>query len=486
MRQKQLQHGVDLKQQATEQRSQREMERRLGTSPAGAPAGGYRTIDNQSHRGGGDGGHWTASVMAPFGNDGNIAGAKADEVVEQLTTKGRGAFSPRVTTPHQLPGLGPMREAVAVDNVAGVQTTRYNQQQVEHRRRHIPEDRRPEPDSSPRERHPLSTEQDRRSENETRLMDVYGNVILSKALSPQVRARAESGQDEVAQQVATAPAQLSDKEIMAMWTQKRSARDVQWSAGLEDVQQSVSEIGDIFANVADLPTPEAPTPLIPAAPEQGTSVGGSEGSKADVGALRMMVDQLAAEAMQAEQQAKRQPDRGGGAQRTKQQFLSGSDVFAPSRSDTHDDDRFVSHSQQTMRDAKAQQEAAGSGVVGTNLSKTDFLKGSDVFAPLRSDTHDGDRFISHSQQTMRDAKAQQEAARSGVAGTNLSKTDFLKGSDVFAPLRSDTHDGDRFISHSQQTMRDIDANRNAGQKAIEVNEALANARRALAEAERSQ
>ena len=72
-RQKQLQHGIDLKQQATEQRSQRETERRLGT-PAGAPAGGYHTIDNQSHSGGGGGGHWIASAMAPFGNDANIAG----------------------------------------------------------------------------------------------------------------------------------------------------------------------------------------------------------------------------------------------------------------------------------------------------------------------------------------------------------------------------------------------------------------------------
>ena len=67
----------------------------------------------------------------------------------------------------------------------------------------------------------------------------------------------------------------------------------------------------------------------------------------------------------------------------------------------------------------------------------------------------------------------------------MSKTDFLKGSDVFAPLRSDTHGGDRFVSHSQQTMRDIDANRNAWQKAIEVYEALANAKFALAESERS-
>jgi hypothetical protein len=130
---------------------------------------------------------------------------------------------------------------------------------------------------------------------------------------------------------------------------------VQWSAGLDGVQQSVSEIGYIFANVTDLPTPEVPTPSMP---EQVAPVGGSEGGEVDVGALRMMVDQLAAEGMQAEQQAKRQPDRGGGVQRTKQQFLSGSDVFAPLRSDTHDGDRFVSHSQQTMRDAKAHQEAA--------------------------------------------------------------------------------------------------------------------------------
>jgi hypothetical protein len=147
--------------------------------------------------------------MAPFGNDANIAGAKADEVMEQLTTKGRGAFSPATTSP-LLSGLGPMCEAVAVDNVAGAQMTRFDQQQVKYRRRHIPEDRRPEPDSSPRGRHPMSTEQERRGENETRLMDVYGNVILSKALSSQVSAWADSGQDEVAQQVFPAPAQLSD------------------------------------------------------------------------------------------------------------------------------------------------------------------------------------------------------------------------------------------------------------------------------------
>lgn len=211
------------------------------------------------------------------------------------------------------------------------------------------------------------------------------------------------------------------------------------------MQQGVTAIDDIFADVTSLLTPDEPISEPAPAPSilRIVDSGGSAYAKVITAGADEAVE---SQRNQHPAQSSTSTNLDGGpaaapaaatelaTRRTHQLFLKSSAGIiggdgewsgtASDRFQSHSHAAMASlHSQHRVESAGARVESAESKVQGhetTWRTKASFLQGSDPFAHLRDAAHDADRLVSHNEQTLRHGSA--EASSNGAKPLTKGRT----------------------------------------------------------------